>query len=155
MTAVSSSTPGPMAGPGKVRRSYSGSAAPAVSRSTTSRSLSWSHTWLSPCRSPCTSTAGPGEGEHGVGPVAPVHDDLALPGPGQRREPLAQGRGRGWRQVRTGELADGGLGTLARHWVVQRGQEPRELPAGPLAVDRVDDLEQRCPRAQPRDPDHP
>ena len=50
---------GPMPGPGKVRRSYSGSAAPMVSKSTTSRSSSRSHTWLSPCRSPCTSTAGP------------------------------------------------------------------------------------------------
>src|SRR5690242_11739321 len=141
MTAVSCSTPGPMAGPGKVRRSYSGSAAPGG---------------FEVCHQPelvvvphlvvaVREDGRAGRGEHGVGPVAPAHDDLALPGPGQRREPLAQGCGRGWRQVRAGELADVGLGTLARCWVVQGGQEPRKLLVGALAVDRVDDLEQRCP----------
>ena len=55
------SRPGPSPGPGRVRSSYSGSAAPAVAKSITSRSSSRSHTWLLPCRSPCTSTGGPGE----------------------------------------------------------------------------------------------
>ena len=53
-----------------------------------------------------------------------------------------------------GELADNGLSALARRRVVQRGQEPRELLAGAVPVDRADYLEQRSPGDEPGDEEH-
>ena len=52
---------------------------------------------------------------------------------------------------RAGERADGGLGALAGGRVVQGGQEPHELPGRAVPVDRVDDVEQGCPRHAPGD----
>lgn len=57
-------------------------------------------------------------GQCGVDPAAPADYGLALIRPDPRPEPFAQGTGRGWWQLRAGELADGGLGALARRRVV-------------------------------------
>jgi hypothetical protein len=47
-----------------------------------------------------------------------------------RAQPSSQGRGRDRRQLRAGERADGGLGTLADGRVVQGGHKPHELAGG-------------------------
>ena len=67
-------------------------------------------------------------GEHGVGPVAPAQDRLVLIWPGPPPEPVAQDPGRGRRELGAGELADGGLGALARRRMVQCRQEACQLP---------------------------
>jgi hypothetical protein len=73
-----------------------------------------------------------------------VQDRLALVWPGPPPELVAQHRGRGRRELGAGELADGGLGALARSRMVQGRQEARELPAGaarsiePMASNRED-----------------
>jgi hypothetical protein len=74
-------------------------------------------------------------GEHGIGPIAPAHNDPALSWPGPRPESLAQGCCRGWRQLRVGELAGDGLGALARRRVPPDGpsREPGTAAASGAA----------------------
>ena len=90
-------------------------------------------------------------GERGVGPVAPARHGPALIQPDPGPEPFAQDAGRGWGQLGAGELANGGLGALARHRVVQGGQERRELLASAVWVYRVRDFKQGRPWHPPGD----
>jgi hypothetical protein len=55
----------------------------------------------------------------------------ALIRPDPRLQPFTQDPGRGRRQLRAGERADGSLGALAGGRVVQGGQESHELPGQP------------------------
>jgi hypothetical protein len=92
-----------------------------------------------------------GRREHGVRPIAPAHDGITLIRPGQRPEPVAQHGGRGGRDLGAGELADDGLGPVARRVLVQGAEERGELAGAPVQVDGVSDLEQRAPGHAPGD----